>query len=192
MNPLDEWFIAAVLPHEAALMRYLHRVWRNHAEVPDLRQEIYVRIYQSAAKTKPQAPKSFLFATARNLLADKARRERVISIDYTQDLDALDVLIDEISPEHRYGARQELRRLSEAFDGLSDKYRAAIWLCRVEGLSQHEAAQRLGINEGTLESHLCRGLKMLARAIFSEEFASAAPDGAQLQPSEHVYEQRSE
>ena len=156
-------------------MRYLHRVWRNHAEIPDLCQEIYVRIYQGAARSKPEAPKSFLFTTARNLLADKARREQVVTINYTQDLDSLDVLTDELCPERRYGAHEELQRLSEAFDQLSDNFREVIWLRRVEGLSQKEAAQRLRINEGTLESRLSRALAELTRTLVSEQSADGLP-----------------
>jgi hypothetical protein len=41
-------------------------VWPRHSEVPDLRQEVYVRVYQSATKTRPASPRAFLFATARH------------------------------------------------------------------------------------------------------------------------------
>src|SRR5262245_19424328 len=167
MTPdLDEWFATEILPHEPALTRFLHRVAPHAAEVSDLRQEIYVRVYENAARGRPGAPKSFLFTTARNLIVDRVRRERIVSIDYTQDLDALNVLIDEISPEQRLSARQELRRLSEALDQLPDACRAVIWLRRVEGLSQKEVAARLGLNEGTVESHLSRGVRVLLRAVF--------------------------
>jgi RNA polymerase sigma factor (sigma-70 family) len=173
LSSLDRWFAAEVLPHEAALMRYLRRVWPNHAELADLRQDIYVRIYESARRALPAAPKAFLFATARNLLADRVRRNRIVSIDSTQDLDVLNVLIDELSPEKRLNAHQELRRLAAAFDQLSDKCRDVIWLRRVEGLSQREAAQRLGMNEGAVESQLMRGVRFLARVAFGrEDFAA--------------------
>jgi RNA polymerase sigma factor (sigma-70 family) len=165
-DELNHWFKTEILAHEAALMRYLRRVWRNQAEVPDFRQEIYIRIYESAAKALPASPKAFLFTTARNLIADHVRRERVVSIDYTQDLDSLDVLTDDISPEHRLSARQELTRLCAALDQLSDVCRNVIWLRRVEGLSQKEAAERLGMPEGTLESHLCRGVRALMKTVF--------------------------
>jgi RNA polymerase sigma factor (sigma-70 family) len=166
VNPdLDRWFAAEILPHEAALTRYLRRVRRNQAEVADCRQDIYVRIYESAAKSRPISPRAFLFTTARNLIADKVRRERVVSIDYTQDFDSLNVLVDELSPEQRLSARQELRRLSAALDQLSEDCRKVIWLRRVEGLSQREAAERLGMLEGTLESHMCRGLQLLMKSI---------------------------
>lgn len=178
MNELDQWFATEILIHEAALTRYLRRVWFKQAEIPDFRQEIYIRVYESAAKTLPTAPKAFLFATARNLIADHVRRERVVSIDYTQDLEALNVLIEEISPEHRLSARQELKRLSSALDQLPEHCRSVIWLRRVEGLSQREAAQRLGMPEGTIESHLCRGLRLLMKAVFDNGMPNDAPDNA--------------
>jgi len=163
---LGAWFITEILPHEAALTRYLGRVCPNSSDVLDVRQDVYVRVYESAARERPRSPKAFLFVTARNLLADRVRRSRVVSIAYTQDLDILNVLIDEISPEHRLSARQELQRLTQAFDSLSDECRSVVWLRRVEGLSQRDAARRLGMLEGTLESHLCRGLCALAKAVF--------------------------
>jgi RNA polymerase sigma factor (sigma-70 family) len=172
---LDRWFATEILPHEAALMRYLARACSRAAEVPDLRQEIYVRAYQSARTTRPRFAKSFLFTIARNLLIDRGRRERVVSIDYMQDLDALNVSLDELSPERRLSARQELLRLSDAFDRLPEKTRAAIWLCRVEGLSQREAARSLGIKEGALESHLSRGLRTIANAVLG----NGSADGGQ-------------
>lgn len=168
MTPLDEWFVSSILPHEAALQRYLRRLCRNTSEIPDICQEVYVRIYENAAHRKPASPKSFMFTTARNLIIDKARRERVVSIEYTEDSATLDVLTDEQSPEERCGAAEELRQLCRAFDRLSDHFREVIWFRRIEGLSQAEAAHRLGINEGTLESRLNRAL-----AAFSRELAEA-------------------
>jgi RNA polymerase sigma factor (sigma-70 family) len=162
---LEQWFADEILPHEAALMRYLAKVWPVRSELVDLRQDVYVRVFESARDVRPTAPKAFLFATARNLVIDRVRHSRVISIDSTQDFANLNVLIDEISPEHRVNARQELRRLSEAFDQLSDKCRAVIWLRRVEGLSQRDAAERLGMQEGAVESQLARGVRLLAQSL---------------------------
>jgi len=73
-EPLDTWFKREILVHEQALVRYLTRMWRNREEVFDLRQEIYVRVYEAAAKTRPSYPKSFLFTTARHLMTDQIRR----------------------------------------------------------------------------------------------------------------------
>lgn len=169
-NPLpspetDRWFVAEILPHEAALNRYIRRIWSRADDVADLRQEVYTRVYQSALQKRPTAPKAFLFTTARNLLSDRIRHGRIISIDYTQDIESLSVLVDELTPDRRTSARQELRRLSDAFDRLSDQTREIIWLRRVEGLSQQDAARRLGIKETTLAGYLSKGLRKLARHV---------------------------
>ena len=174
---LDEWFAAEILPHEGMLVRYLTLVWPNSADVLDLRQDIYVRVYESARSSLPTSPKAFLFATARNLMTDRIRRSRVIFIDSTQDFEGLNVLVDEISPERRLGARQELRVLARAFDALSEKCRNVVWLRRVEGLSQRETAQCLGLREGTVESHLARGVRVLAQAVFGSTDSAHPQDG---------------
>lgn len=148
-------------------MRYLTRVWPNRSEVLDLRQDIYVRVYESARTALPTIPKAFLFATARNLMTDRIRHSRIVLIDSTQDFEGLNVLVvDELSPERWLSARQELRNLARAFDSLSEKCRSVIWLRRVEGLSQRQTAQRLGLREGAVESQLARGVRVLARAVF--------------------------
>ena len=166
LTALDQWFAAEILPHEGVLVRYLTRVWPNSADVLDLRQDIYVRVYESARGALPTSPKAFLFATARNLMTDRIRHSRVVFIDSTQDYESLNVLVDEISPERRLSARQELRNLARAFDSLSEKCRNVVWLRRVEGLSQRETARRLELNEGAVESQLARGLRVLALAVF--------------------------
>src|SRR3546814_8245093 len=71
-DALKAWFLREILPLEPALMRFIRRNWRTEADVVDLRQEIYVRIYESACQRLPLNPKPFLFATARNHLIDRA------------------------------------------------------------------------------------------------------------------------
>lgn len=166
------WFVREVLVHEELLVNYLIRVWPRRDEVADLRQEIYIRVYQSGMTARPASAKAFLFATARHLMIDRIRRQRVIAIDTVGDLDALNVLIDEISPEQRVKARQELRRLAVAFDALPPKCRDTVWLRRVDQLSQNEVADRLGISPRTVEKHLMKGIRQLANAMLGTEFTA--------------------
>lgn len=159
---LDAWFVTEILVHEAALAHYLRRAWPHVDELPDLRQEVYVRVYEAAAKARPQQPKSFLFATARHLLTDRLRRGRIVSIEPAGDFESLNVLIDEVSPERRFGARQIVKRLAEALERLPDRCRQIVWLRRVEELPQKEVAQRLGITEKAVEKQIAKGMRLLA------------------------------
>lgn len=159
---VDMWFVREVLVHEPALMRFLHRNWRDHDEVVDLRQEIYVRIYEAASREPPASPKSFLFTAARNLLADRVRRQRIVSITTVGDLEPLNVLIDELEPVRWLDGRETLTRLARAMNRLPDRCRDVIWLRRVEDLPQREIARRLGISEKTVEKHIAKGMRLMA------------------------------
>lgn len=166
---LDAWFGQEILVHERALAYYLRRCWPHRDELHDLRQEVYVRVYESAGKALPTAPKSFLFTTARNLMADRLRRNRVVAIETVGDFESLNVLIDEVTPERWSSGRQTLKRLSEAFDRLPDRCREVVWLRRVEELPQKEVAMRLGISEKTVEKQLAKGVRLIAQYFYGGE-----------------------
>jgi RNA polymerase sigma factor (sigma-70 family) len=162
---IKNWFGSAILPHQAALRRYLGRLCKSSSDVPDLLQETLVRVYESATKSRPRLPRRFLFTTARNLLIDKLRRERVTAIDYAPETIFQGLAVDELSPERQLAALQDLQQLTRAFESLPEKTRSVIWLRRVAGISQRETAAILGIEEGALEGHMTRGMRSLAKAI---------------------------
>ena len=173
-SPLDTWFVHEILVHEESLTRYLQRCWPHRDDIHDLRQEVYVRVYEAAGKALPASPKSFLFASARNLITDRLRRGRVVSIETMGDLEPLHVLVDEVSPERRFDGRQALRRLSEAFDRLPDRCRQVLWLRRVEELPQKVVASQLGISEKTVEKHVAKGIRLIADHFYGGAPAATA------------------
>ena len=61
---IDDWFMQNVLPLEPMLTRFLQRNWRDEAEISDLRQEAYARVYEAAQRELPLQVKPFLFQTA--------------------------------------------------------------------------------------------------------------------------------
>jgi RNA polymerase sigma-70 factor (ECF subfamily) len=160
---LDTWFKREILCHEEILVRFISRVWPRRHEVADIRQEAYIRVYEAARTARPQTPKAFLFATTRHLMADRIRHERIVSIRAGGDNEFLNVLVEELSPERRVGAHQELARLARAFDRLPAQCREVVWLRRVKELPQKEVADRLGLSEKTIEKHLRTGARLLAR-----------------------------
>src|SRR5262249_8235671 len=72
------WFVHEVLPLEAILMQYLHHNWRNHSDIADIRQDVYVRVCEAARKQIPDHTKRFVLTTARNLLINRLRDEHVV------------------------------------------------------------------------------------------------------------------
>jgi RNA polymerase sigma factor (sigma-70 family) len=94
--------------------------------------------------------------TARKLRANLARRHRrerpLTDLDYPVTIDR--------------EPNSDLRAvLDEALDHLPQKYREAMILCELEGHSRQEAAEALGLPQGTLSSRLARGRQLLARIL---------------------------
>jgi RNA polymerase sigma-70 factor (ECF subfamily) len=174
-SAIDDWFVREVLVHEQALMRFLRRNWRDQDEVPDLRQEVYVRVYEAATRRMPDSPKSFLFATARNLMVDRVRHQRIVPITAVGDIEQLHVMEDELEPSRWLGGREALARLARALDRLPDRCREVVWLRRIEDLPQKEIARRLGISEKTVEKHIAKGSRMLADHFHGGPDVAAAP-----------------
>ena len=166
---LETWFQREILPLEAALVRFLSRKLSNPADAQDIRHDVYVRILEAAERELPAQPKAFLFSVARNLLVDRARRNRIVAIDLLEDMDSLNVLIEEETPERRETGRQQLQRLSLLIQRLPDRCREVVWMRRVEDLPQKVIARRLGIAEATVEKHLVRGIRMLTDALYGTE-----------------------
>ncbi len=155
---VDGWFEDHVLPLEPLLMQFLERNWRNASEIADLRQEVYVRVYQAALKQLPEKPRQFVFATARNLLIDRVRHESVIPIDAAADLETLDIESEAPGPERAAIARDELRRLQAALDHLPPRCRQAVVMARIEDRSRSEIARAMGVAEITVSQYLTQGI----------------------------------
>jgi RNA polymerase sigma factor (sigma-70 family) len=163
---VEEWFREEILPYERALVHFLRRKWTSADDVEDIRHDIYVRVLQAAEQNRPASPRGFLMGVARHVLIDRARRDRIVAIDLLQDMDVLNVLIDEVTPERATAGREQLERLSKLFDQLPGRCREVVWMRRVENLSQKEIASRLGIAEATVEKHLVRGIERLACSLY--------------------------
>ena len=176
---LDAWFKREILTHEEALMRFLTRVWPRRDEREDIRYDAYARVYEAAIKSRPLAPKPFLFATVRHLMADRIRRERIVSISAGGENEYLNVLVDEISPEQRVSATQELARIARAFDRLTPKCREVIWLRRVLELSQKQVAAKLGVTEKAIEKRLAVAARLIVQYMRTNTLARHDRHGQQ-------------
>ena len=165
---LEAWFVAEILPLEAGLMQFLRRSGRSAAVISDLRQEIYLRVCQSARQQIPHPVKPFVFSVARNLLVDRFRKEHVVPIEAVAELDTLNIPADEPGPERSVIAHDMLRRLQAAIERLPPRCREAVVLKRIEGHSRREIAERMGIAEQTVSDHIAYGMRILADVLYGE------------------------
>jgi RNA polymerase sigma factor (sigma-70 family) len=158
------WLGRNVLPHEPALRTWLSRRRHDGLEIDDIIQETYTRLISAESVAHILDARSYAFQTAGSVVIDHLRRMKVVSISSVPDLDYLEVVSDDPSPERQVIDRDELHRLAQTIAGLPAKVREVFTLRRVYGLSQREVAEKMGISESTVEKHMSRGfLIMLER-----------------------------
>jgi RNA polymerase sigma-70 factor (ECF subfamily) len=161
-----QWVASHILPLESELRGWLraHARTLDKADTDDLIQEAYARLWCTELDAVRQ-PRAYFYSTVRNLIAERARRARIVPMERMGEVEALRILSEEPGPEQRVGARQELERLLQAVEGLPAQCRRAFELRKFQDLSQREIATVMGIAEKTVEKHLAKALLRLGRAM---------------------------
>jgi RNA polymerase sigma-70 factor (ECF subfamily) len=165
MSPVSDeraiWLGRHVLPHEPALRAWLNRRRLGGLDVDDIIQETYSRLMTAESVQHVHDARSYTFQVAGSVAIDHLRRMKVISISSVPDLDYLEVVSDEPSPERQVIDRDELHRLAGVIARLPARVREVFTLRRVYGLSQREVSEKLGISESTVEKHMSRGFLLM-------------------------------
>jgi RNA polymerase sigma-70 factor (ECF subfamily) len=158
-----------ILPHEADVRAWLRRSGSAPADIDDVVQETYCRLAALDSVAHITSGRAYFFRTARNIAIEKIRRARIIRINCVTEIDALNVVDDEPSPERVVASRRELGRVRTLIEGLPERCRHIFTLRRIHGLSQRETAARLGVTENVVEMQSARGLRLILRALSEAE-----------------------
>jgi RNA polymerase sigma-70 factor (ECF subfamily) len=165
-DAVSAWFLREILPLEAILMHYLRTNWRNASDLPDLRQEIYTRVFEAAREQIPDNPKRFLLTSARNLLINLVRREQVVPMETFADFEAFGFAADAPEADRVVIEQEELRRVEAALDQLPPRTREAISLAYFEGLSCTEIAKRMGVTHQVASRFIAKGTLVLGQILY--------------------------
>ena len=159
------WLARNILPHEPLIRARLRKVYVADLDIDDVIQEMYARILSVPSMESIRYPRQYAIQTARAIIIDHLRRSQVVSIESCGSLDQLDIALPETSAEERMEFRDEIQEVADVLAQLPELCRETLILRRVEGLSQREAAQRLGISEKRAEYYLARGALMLVNSF---------------------------
>lgn len=163
------WVGGQILPHEADVRAALRRAGNRPDEVDDIVQEAYCRLAALTSVEHILNGRAYFFQTARNIAIERIRHARVVRIDSVTEIDALNVLDSEPSPERVVASRRELSRVRDLIEGLPPRCRDIFKLRRVHGMPQREIARRLGVSENVVEMQVMRGLRLILRALSEGE-----------------------
>lgn len=177
------WVAREVLPHEQRLRARLARSRVPSEDIDELIQESYCRLALLDSVDHIECPRAYFFAIARNLLLRKLRRQQIVSLDTIAEIESMQD--DRPDPERAAGARLDYGKVRALIAKLPERCRRIVELRKIEGWSQIEIAEHLGITEKAVEKQVWLGVRAVREAFahgetrFRERIA--APGEGELQ-----------
>jgi RNA polymerase sigma-70 factor, ECF subfamily len=138
------------------------RVLVDRAQSEEVLQEVFLEIWQSAARFAPNRGqgRSWVLTIAHRRAVDRVRSSQAASDrDVRAGFRDLDVAHDSVAEQVEL--KIEGRRVAKALDALPEAQREAITLAYFGGYSQSEIAALLGAPLGTIKTRMRDGLSRL-------------------------------
>lgn len=168
---LDRSFPQFLAHHQDLVYGIALRSTRRPADAEELAQDAFVRAYRAlvdyeAARIRKLRTRGWLAAITANLARNRARRHG----PDTTGLEAVTTARADPAPgpEHVAVRREAERRWRSRLDALPSRYRRAVELRHVNGLSYPELAEALGRPLGTVKSDVHRGVRLLRETLEQE------------------------
>jgi RNA polymerase sigma-70 factor (ECF subfamily) len=166
---VSAWIGREILPHERGVRNWLARRWGHVLDPNDVIQEAYCRIASLGSVDHIRSPMAYFYRTAQTVAADIMRRSGVINFTSMTEIEWLNVMDSAPLADRTIAAAQEVERVNGVLSELSETARKAIELRRIEGVSQRETAERLGVSEDVVRNHLVRGVQKVLQRLAAQD-----------------------
>lgn len=154
-----------LLPHYDELLRYFRSNVRDTYEAEDLVQGVFERVLSLLRSgQRIEHMRGLLYRTARNVLIDRHRYERVRNHVGDDELHALAAPAHS-EPEACYAGSQQVRLLVAAIEGLPPRCREAFVRHKIDGLSHAAVASEMQISVNMVERHVMLAVATCRKAL---------------------------
>lgn len=156
--------------HGEQLRRFLSARVRNIADVPDIVQEVFLRVLRVSNHETIRAPEAYIFTIARHVA--QQHKLQTAAQEGAQDLD--EMLEDlrtatQVDPALEVTAQQCIEGLDQVLSELAPKVRSTFLLYRRDGLSMDEISARLGISRPMAKKYLVKALVAFRKRLSETE-----------------------
>ena len=156
----EDWDLHAwMVQYGPALRRYFLRR-SNPSDADDLVQDVFLALQGRGAGARIENVEGYLFRTAANVLGMR-RRKAGWRWGFQEDLEQVDDLVDEHSPERILISKQALEQVVRALTEMPPRTAQAFFLYRFGELSQEEVAKRMGVSLKAVEKFLRKADQLL-------------------------------
>src|SRR5262249_31959761 len=141
------------------LQRFLAPRVRNLADIPDIVQEVFLRMLRVPDHEAIRSPEAYLFVIAQHVAQQHALHESRAppSVEISQMLTELTAAAD-ADPALQASSQQSLEALDRALERFSPKVRATFILNRHYGMTLEEISAHLGVSTAMAKKYLTKAL----------------------------------
>jgi RNA polymerase sigma factor (sigma-70 family) len=150
------------------LRHYFARRVREREEVEDLVQEVFLRLLKRGKIEELADPRAYIFETAANTLADRARKRRSRYMEVHETFDPAVHPYEDFASDRVLIGEETLTHVSRALLELPERTRAIFILRRLEGMRYQEIARRLGLSLSLVEKQMAKAVAYLQRRLNEE------------------------
>lgn len=169
-----EAFEHFVRTYQRKVFRLVHTLVRNAGEADALTQDVFVKAWRAVPDFKGEASfETWLNRIAVNAVRDAVRRRKPV-VSFADLGDAEDSggelprsiePVDSTTPEREARSRQIRRRIGEALEALSPRQKAIFVMKHYEDRTIAEIGAAIGVDDGTVKSHLFRAARKLRQKL---------------------------
>jgi RNA polymerase sigma factor (sigma-70 family) len=145
------------------LHQFLRRRVRNAADIPDLVQEVFLRLLRVPNQETIRTPEAYLMTIARHV-AQQHRLKAENSVDLEEVLADLRSC-SEADPLLEVTAEECRQVLEEALRHMAPKMQATFLLHRRDGLTIDQVSERLGISRPMAKKYLVKALVQFRKRL---------------------------
>ncbi|MBS0421276.1 MAG: RNA polymerase sigma factor [Proteobacteria bacterium] len=145
--------------HGRQLRRFLSvRLRHAAADVPDLMQEIFLRLLRIKDHEAVRNPQAYLYTVANHVLHQHAlqKSRRPETMDPLEMVAEPDIAAD---PAEELDIRDRIERVCRGLEAVSPRACATLLMYRCEGLTLEEIGQRLGVSRPMARKYLLRAMQ---------------------------------
>lgn len=163
-DPQRAALAALISAYAGPLTRFFSRRVRVSADVPDMVQEVFLRLSRMERPAAIENRESFVFVTAANVLNDRFRRARARGGGLEDPIDHVADRLEgaDFAPDRVLESKQAAERIRAALNELPERTRDVFVLRLLEGWRMAEVAAALKISTRAAEKHQARALAHVA------------------------------
>lgn len=153
---------ALVDRYSRPLNRYFSRRVDTVHDVPDLVQEVFLRLSKLEEADSIQHHESFIFVVASNVLKDQYRRRQARIPALPEPLEEIQAESSDFAPDRVLESKQVAMLVRQALEELPERTRDIFVLRMLEGMKMAEVALAMKISTRAAEKHQARALAHVA------------------------------